>query len=318
MYGIKSLKRKIVVKEETVSCPVKDCNEFVDRQRNYFRKEENFKCPIHDIYISPTTFEYNNELDNILWKNKEDLNLLNNIKKVKRESRLGRDNSEDALTWNVFRFLENNNLISELLQNLINIVINNSNIIYWSYSQVEDDSWSELNKARTEFGESIKRSSEPDIIINTDKTLFFIEAKLTAGNKTQPNNKNNNKNYIEGGNGWFNKVFNFDYQTIAIEEKKYELLRFWLLGTWLANNLNKNFYLLNLVPSRKELSIEKEFKKFIIENNNYQFIRYTWEDIYNYVITKKSLKNKSVFTNYIENKTIGYNHKGIIKKAFSI
>jgi len=66
MYGKKTLKNKTEIKEETVECPVKNCKKKVPRQR------EKFKCPIHNIYISSTTFEYENEFDNLLWKTAED------------------------------------------------------------------------------------------------------------------------------------------------------------------------------------------------------------------------------------------------------
>jgi hypothetical protein len=88
---------------------LRDCSEKVERQSGFFTREERFKCPKHNIYISPSTFEYQSELDNLLWKDKADLDLLKRIKSVKRECRIARDNSEDAVTWNVFRFLEKNN-----------------------------------------------------------------------------------------------------------------------------------------------------------------------------------------------------------------
>ena len=116
MYGKETLKSKIEITEETVECPVKNCKNKVPRQRGKFKREEKFKCPFHNIYISATTFEYENELDNLLWKTEDDIDLLNRIKELKRESRITRDNSEDALTWNVFRFLEKNNLIGEFLK----------------------------------------------------------------------------------------------------------------------------------------------------------------------------------------------------------
>jgi hypothetical protein len=87
----------------------------VPRQRHKFRRLDEFKCPEHNIYISPSTFEYQSRLDNILWKDELDQDLLfNRIAKVKREiKRIGRDNSEDAVTWNVFRFLEKENLLQD-------------------------------------------------------------------------------------------------------------------------------------------------------------------------------------------------------------
>jgi len=106
MLSMEELKESIEITETTVECPVKGCNGKVERQREVFKREERFKCLKHNIYISPSTFEYQSELDNLLWKNKADLDLFKRIKKVKRESRIARDNSEDAVTWNVFRFLE--------------------------------------------------------------------------------------------------------------------------------------------------------------------------------------------------------------------
>ena len=80
MLGIKELKESIKVTETTVECPVKGCSEKVERQREVFKREERFKCRKHNIYISPSTFEYQSELDNLLWKDKADLDLLGRIK----------------------------------------------------------------------------------------------------------------------------------------------------------------------------------------------------------------------------------------------
>ena len=186
MLGTEELKESIEITETTVECPVKGCTEKVERQRGGFKREERFKCPKHRIYISPTTFEYQSEMDNVLWKEKADIDLFNQIKTVKRESRIARDNSEDAVTWNVFRFLERNNLVESTLSSIIGSLLNSSEVIYWSYSQRENSSYSGLNNAREEFGEEIRTGSEPDIIIKTDNALLFIEAKLTAGNETVP------------------------------------------------------------------------------------------------------------------------------------
>jgi len=318
MFGIKELKEEIEITENTVECPVRDCNEKVARQRKVFKKEDRFRCPKHDIFISPSTFEYFDESDNSLWKEKSDMKLFKKIKKVKRESRMARDNSEDTVSWNVFRFLERNNLIEEFLNSITGLYIKSSEVIYWSYSQKENKVLSELNKARREFGEVIKRGSEPDIIIKTDKALFFIEAKFTAGNRTIPSNKNNSKKYESGGHNWFSMVFKLDYKTIAIIEKKYEPLRFWLLGTWIAKKQGLDFYLINLVLSEREKDIENIFKGNIRETKRRKFLRITWEDIYNYISNINSSKDKDIILNYFRNKTIGYNGYGRLQRAFSI
>jgi hypothetical protein len=213
VLGIKELKEKIEVTESTVECPVKGCTEKVERQRGVFKKENRFKCPKHKLFISPSTFEYSNELNNLLWKDKQDLELLDRIRKKKRESRMPRDNSEDAVSWNIFRFLERNNLVEEFLGSITGTSPKSSEVIYWSYSQKENASWSLLNKARSEFGERISRGSEPDVIIITENTLFFIEAKFTSGNRTTPSSRSNADAYQSGAGNWFSKVFSSDFES---------------------------------------------------------------------------------------------------------
>lgn len=318
MLGAEELKEKIEITETTVECPVRGCSEKVERQRVDFYKDDKFKCPKHNIFISPSTFEYSSELDNLLWKEMPDLELLKKIRPVKRESRMARDNSEDAVSWNVFRFLERNNLIEGFQSLIIGTALKSPDVIYWSYSQKENTSWSELNKARKEFGEEIKRSSEPDIIIKTDNALFFIEAKLTAGNETIPSDMSNYKKYETGGDNWFSKVFKSDYKTVAIVEKKYELLRFWLLGSWMTNQQELDFYLINLVLSEQEADIETIFKRHINENTRRKFLRATWEDIYQHISNSDSSRDKDIMTRYFKNKTIGYDGNGRLQRAFSI
>ena len=319
MFGVKELKESIEITETSVECPIKGCSKKVERQRKVFKREERFKCPKHNIYISPSTFEYEGELDNLLWKDKTDLDLLKKIKKVKRESRIARDRSEDAVTWNVFRFLERNDLVGITLSSIVGATPESTEVMYWSYSQRENSSWSKLNKARKEFGEEMKRSSEPDIIIKTKNALLFIEAKLTARSETIPSDMSNSKRYETGGENWFSKVFKSNFKTVAITEKKYELLRFWLLGTWIAKQEDLNFYLINLVLSERDKSIETIFKRHICENQRMKFVRITWEDIYQQILNSGLPgRDKDKMIEYFRNKTIGYDSNRELKKAFSI
>ena len=284
MLGIQELKERIEITETTVECPIKGCNEKVERQRRFFKQDERFKCPKQNIYISPSTFEYQSEIDNFLWSDDNDLNLFRKIKDVKRENRIARDNSEDAVTWNVFRFLERNNLINDISSGVIRITVQEPEVIYWSYSQSQDQSWDMLEKARKEFELVPAKGSEPDIIIVGKNALIIIESKLIATNKTHPSNPSVENKYVTGGQGWWTEVFSSDFKTVAMDEEKYELLRFWLLGTWMAKQKDLDFHLLNLVLSKKEKDIETVFKKHIYENQRRRFIRITWEDIYHQIL----------------------------------
>ena len=81
MFGLSDLKQQIEITETTVECPVKGYSIKVPRQRNVFTRNEKFKCPHHNIYISPSTFKYQREEDNLLLKDKHDLALLSEVKK---------------------------------------------------------------------------------------------------------------------------------------------------------------------------------------------------------------------------------------------
>ena len=321
MFGLRELKSTIKITKKTVECPVKSCEEKVHRQREFFRKEEKFKCPKHNIYISPSTFEYHNWQDNILWKEKADLDLLKNVKTVKRETRIARDNSEDAVTWNIFRFLEKNKLLSGLLANLNRSAVKNPEIIYWSYSQSEQSAWSELQKARKEFETRPRKGSEPDIIVKSDSALFFVEAKLTASNNTVCRSRNPKvqKKYETGGDRWYKRVFCSPFETIAISKKKYELLRFWLIGSWIAKRLQLDFRFINLVLSERERDIEKIFRRHIKQDQRRRFVRITWEDIYAHILeSNSSIRDRGIIKRYFENKTIGYDRNRKLQKAFSM
>ncbi len=319
MLGILDLKPQIAISSDSVECPIIGCSMKVDRQRHSFRREVRFQCPNHKIFISPSTFEYDYEIDNLLWKNTADIELLKAVKTVKRESRMARDNSEDALSWNVFRFLESTQQLSRFLSWLSHIEQQQAKLIYWSYSQEATGAWPELNIARKEFGENLQRSSEPDLIAVTDKALFFIEVKLTASNKTTPSNKNKRKKYLTGGNRWIKKVFRSDYETVAIKSKLYELFRFWMLGSWLASQTKRDFYLINIVLSEREKDVEQRFHPHIQKGINRQFKRVAWEDIYSFIAEYAPEEhNKSVILEYFRNKTIGYNRFGELQKAFMV
>ncbi|MDP2302550.1 MAG: hypothetical protein Q8N03_09015 [Ignavibacteria bacterium] len=314
MYSFKELKNQIEITETTVECPVKNCDTKVERQKKEFKRDERFLCIKHSIYISPSTYEYVNYQDNLLWKDYDDIQLLESILKSKRESRISRERSEDALTWNVFRYLDKKNELVEWCSGFVKKRVSYTNIIYWSYCKNTNGTYPLLKEARAEFGEANSRGSEPDLIIETDKALFFIESKLMASNKTNPSNPNVTKKYLTGGSEWFSKVFKSPYSEI-ICNSKYELMRFWLLGTWMASKTKKEFFLVNLVPIFMEEEIEANFGKHIIQNEQRKFYRLTWENMFSYIDLKYRTDDEKLLSDYLLNKTIGYNSNGKLSRA---
>lgn len=336
MFYLKDLKQKIEKIDDKVGCPVKGCSERVDimkrrdqsrlnsylgTQEDKLKDFEKYLCKTHKIYISPTSIIYKYLRDNLFWYDDSKV-LLDKIINVKRwKHQLFYHNSEDALSWNVFRFLERNNMVDDFLQEKLNIPIANSKVIYWSYSQSDKSKLKLLNRARSEFELRPSAGSEPDVIILSNSSLVIMEVKLTNENKNGPGNPNVEEKFVSGGHGWWNKVFRSNFKTVAIKNRKYELMRFWLLGTWMAKQRNIDFHLINLVPSDREKNIEAVFKKNINEkldgSQRREFLRINWEDIYEYILDSPiQNSDKTKIMNYFENKAIFKN--GNVFKTFSI
>jgi hypothetical protein len=323
MYTINDLKRQINITDNKVECPINGCNIIVNRKRRQDKDGKNFICEKHGISITPSTFIYQDLKNNLVCE--DDIILLNEILGTKRESRLKNENSEDAVSWNVFRYLEKENLLLHWLNKITNETHEDIEIMYWSHCSKEKETYPLLKNAREEFGEIENQGSEPDIIIKTDKTLFFIEAKLFSSNKTSGSGEGlikrieNPKKYETGGNNLFKNIFTTSYAKI-LEDQKYELMRFWLLGYWMAKQKELNFQLINLVLDRNEKEIENDFGKHINQDNGAKFSRQTWESIYYFIKENGDETDyKEKVLSYFENKAASYKSNGILKyKAFDV
>jgi len=330
MYGWNNLKKIIAISPTMVEWPVLDCRALVERQRKTFRMEARFTCPAHRICISPSTFEYLDEQDNMLWTSEADLRLWACIKAkgVKRESRMARDNSEDAVTWNVFRYLEANGLIGKFINSLAAKQISqNPRVVYWSFCQASQKPLPALIAAASTFGEDAHRRSEPDVILDDDNVLIFVESKVLAGNRTKASNPENPKLYQTGGNSWFRTIFhrNATFTKIAVEERLYELMRFWLLGSWIAAQAGKKFLLVNVVRdgAKSERTIEARFNAITQNDPERAFVRCTWERIYSeFVEPQAGSPNADRVGQYMRQKTLGYSSvskgmQGKLRQAFN-
>jgi hypothetical protein len=144
---------------------------------------------------------------------------------------------------------------------------------------------------------------------------------MDSGNKTRPGKPDDRKEYETGGNGWFAEAFKpgVDFHKIGVKESFYELMRLWLLGSWIANEqLDRNFFLINLVLSKKERDIEYEFGRHIQSNETRAFKRLTWAQIGSLVERKAPPEGKKEILEYFHGKTLGYNSSCALQRAFSV
>jgi len=160
-----------------VECPVRTCSEWVPRQRGRFRLDDKFRCPEHGIFISPETWAYGSDEENLLWTNQEDQELLKAIKSVKRYNRFKHDRCEDAATWNFFRCFERARKLHKLAEWSGIQPDGQEELVYWGYSANEKQRWSALTKARSR--------SEPDLIFLNSGYCVIVEAKLGAPNRIE-------------------------------------------------------------------------------------------------------------------------------------
>jgi hypothetical protein len=140
----------------------------------------------------------------------------------------------------------------------------------------------------------------------------------TSGNHTTPSDPSRRSRYEGAQDGWFRKAIACDFDQIAVTEKRYELMRFWLLGTWAAARVEKPFYLVNLVRDEAEQSIVKSLSSHFLIKPDRQFLRATWEDIFRFVAVHQSGATESEkLLGYIREKTVGYGSTGNLRLAFS-
>ncbi len=289
-------------------------------QQRTFRRLEEFRCPSHRVYIGRSTFEYESETDNLVSHTPDNQVLLAAIRRVKRESRMARERSEDALSWNVFRHLETSGRLAPWLARLAVGNAPTAVVHYWSFEASTGNTWAPLAEARSAFGELEGRGSEPDLVVTTDDTHIWVEAKLGSTNDTKPSDvKGAKSRYTGGGGGWYSSVVSSPFDAVAVEMRRYELLRLWLLGSWSAAQNGKRFVLLNLVRDGFETDVPGFAEKHFRQGPDRLVRRVTWESIYRAIeaAPPHSVADEALLR-FMKGKTLGYDSRGHLISAFAL
>ena len=314
-----SLKPIIEINTKTVECPAVGCTNRVELRTD--RKSHLNSAPYHcardHIYIAKSTFEYEDKFENLLWKDPADRALLDRIGVGKQDDRMARETSEDAITWNVFRYLETSGFLGPWLERISGVPVGKTSLTYWSYCDEPgvQKVWPMLAAARKQFRERTDHPSEPDLIADTDAGVFWIEGKLTAFNKTKPSPRPKVPPKVDippavydtGADGWYNKAIVTPFQELAVAKQRYEMLRYWLLGSWAAAQLNKAFYLVSLVRKEKSENMAEVLASDFRMEPNRRVLSTTWEDIYAF-LKESPMRTEQTdrLLTYMENKTAGY------------
>ena len=104
-----------------------------------------------------------------------------------------------------------------------------------------------------------------------------------------------------------------------VADGMYELMRNWLLGTWLGKTLNKTFVLANLVLQDEEQDIESRWGRHIKQTDARRFRRITWEQIFEAIRGAEAPnEDKGKMLDYFRNKTRGYDGRRRLVRAFDV
>jgi hypothetical protein len=105
------------------ACPVRGC-------------AEASPCLTHGIKVHANsrglTYVYDDPFRNLLWVKADDRQRLEVILRGKRESRMGHEHSEDAVTWNVFRFFERHCCLSGAVRGICSCPTVEPLTIFWT------------------------------------------------------------------------------------------------------------------------------------------------------------------------------------------
>jgi len=310
-------------REESVSvpCPVLGCKYSVDRMTKNGPNLDsdktllyNYLCPDHRIYISPSTFEYENPLQSILWRTPADKDALSvfRIPNGKRTwSRMGRENDEDSLTWNVFYFLEKYNLLGQFLSVHVKsqygyFDTNVKKTVYWSVDMQQNQVWQDLIQARNVLGESDFHGSEPDLFLVTENHVILLEVKFKSEAYTK---RDDIPQYYEDAEKEL-QVFSVSLKE-AVEQLGYEMVRFFLLGTALESITKKQFCYITLTRSEQDNDLLCKVKKVV--KNPQTLIHINWGQVEKFLsgisLQGKAKAEKRILTRYLNGKTAGYSNQ---------
>ncbi|MGH2567810.1 MAG: PGN_0703 family putative restriction endonuclease, partial [Bacteroidota bacterium] len=267
------------------------------------------------IHTAGPTFIYYNGSDNNSKRNAALRNILfeseyfnehflSNAAKAESH-RICNENSEDALTWNVFTRLASSQLLSTLLSTLTHISLDNEPELYlWGLKVNLHDSsapslFPALISARGIFEKDItKYLTEPDIMLYVPgQVLVLVEAKFTSGNTIASDSATND---VTGEKPKSRDGVLRRYTPTFLPRDSLlspsssgpfysQLYRNLVFAIFMANTLNIRWGLVNLVCDRQfhqrqhkvEFQDPTQFIHALLpEKSRDKFLFYSWERLY--------------------------------------
>lgn len=300
-----------------VRCYVRGCGRVLETPTRYDKGEP---CPEHGIrchYSSyGATYSYRDVRGNAIAS--PDLLTTRIIgHPFKFEShRLGSERSEDMLSWNVFRSLQEAGCLGTLAQAITGDSTPLEPFLFlWGICLTDDafDGWDLLSAARKRFESNlpVKRPlTEPDIMLwLPGRYLILIEAKFTSGNMAYEHGPRKDAQSLTLEE--LLKIYHdptldiLDYdRACSATQVYYQLWRNMVFSEWMAREDHPatKAYHVNLVRRGSEQASAADFHSLVKPEYDDRFRRITWEQIYHLFVNNERL---STLCRYMETKTAG-------------
>lgn len=323
MYGISTLKTRREVTAAGVACPVRGCLHLVPPQPGVLRLTPEFKCPLHKVYISESALAYEKETDNLLWTDRASLELLRAVRGERPAPWLGVETSDDALLWNVFRWFDMNRLLPGLLQRWSGRAGLDGRPVYWGYDPVRERLFDSLRHGRSLFTEPEDDLTEPGLLVATPDTLFMVAGRAFASGprRRQPPGYGPARwqSYAEGGEGWARRVLKAPCPDLTSDPGAFELLRLWLIGTWMATDQERDFVLIYVTPRVWGEAALGRLLPRLRGHAEHLVVHAHWEDVYDHVSADHlEAPDARALLSYLAEKSAGYDRGGRLRRALSL
>ena len=214
--------------------------------------------------------------------------LNNAFNKVNRNNKLSKfcsENSEDAVTWTIFKFLAEKSLLQSVFAEF-DVPSDKGRsrepvVLLWGVPvPLANDGGHrcalQIETVLNDMGENSQSRSEPDVILDYgDAGVVFIEVKLKSENETKQVPDLVWNRYLKDSD-YFN-----DSNSVR-ESRLYELARNWRIGCQYAGS--RPFTLINLGPSslfskKKNADALTYFSSALKIDDDHQFIQLKWPQL---------------------------------------
>jgi hypothetical protein len=305
---------------DLVRCFVHGCNEWVRRVK---RGTTDQYCPIHGIRLHAAqgfnpTYGYADVSRNVIVGVEDFISrgVGHPYKYDSNKWRLASENSEDTLSWNVFRSFSDARLLGPLVQAFLVEESSQEPDLYLWGIRINDGSfqgWDLLDRARQRFESQLpvrRPYTEPDIALHLPgHYLILIEAKFGSPNTTYvPGDRQEAQDltFAELLSIYHDPELRILDHDLALRQSQihYQLWRNLVFAEWMAacESPDTRAYHVNLVREGYESEAAKTFAQLVRPEYSSRFRQWTWESLHRGFCHCPEM---SRCARYLENKTYG-------------